>query len=55
MEKNKLKTGIIIIIIVNLIIIGKTGYYFWKSKTFYTTDEMIEYWNKMAKNIQSVQ
>ena len=25
--KNKLKTGIIIIIIVNLIIIGKTGYY----------------------------
>ncbi|HIZ89963.1 MAG TPA: hypothetical protein H9804_08445 [Candidatus Mucispirillum faecigallinarum] len=27
MEKNKLKTGIIIIIIVNLIIIGKTGYY----------------------------
>ena len=26
--KNKLKTGIIIIIIVNLIIIGKTGYYF---------------------------
>ena len=29
--------------------LGKTGYYFWKSKTFYTTDEMIEYWNKMAK------
>lgn len=29
--------------------LGKTGYYFWKSKTFYTTDEMIEYWNKMTK------
>lgn len=29
--------------------LGKTGYYFWKSKTFYTTDEMIEYWNNMTK------
>ena len=29
--------------------LGKAGYYFWKSKTFYTTDEMIEYWNNMTK------
>ena len=29
--------------------IGKTGYYFWKSKQFFTTKQMIAYWDKMCK------
>lgn len=29
--------------------IGKKGYYFWKSKQFYTADEMIKFWQKMCK------
>ena len=29
--------------------IGKTGYYFWKSKKFFTTKQMIAYWDKMCK------
>ena len=29
--------------------IGKSGYYFWKTKKLYSTDEMIEYWVEMIK------
>lgn len=29
--------------------IGKSGYYFWKTKKLYSTDEMIEYWVEMTK------
>lgn len=29
--------------------IGKTGYYFWKTKQFYTPSQMIEYWVEMCK------
>ena len=29
--------------------IGKTGYYFWKTKKFYTPAEMIEFWVEMCK------
>lgn len=29
--------------------IGKTGYYFWKSKQFFTPKQMISYWEKMCK------
>ncbi len=28
--------------------IGKTGYYFWKTKQFYTPTEMIQYWQDMC-------
>ena len=29
--------------------IGKTGYYFWKSKQFFTPKQMISYWKNMCK------
>lgn len=29
--------------------LGKTGYYFWKTKQFFTPDEMIAYWEDMCK------
>ena len=29
--------------------IGKNGYYFWKSKQFFTADEMIKFWQDMCK------
>ncbi len=29
--------------------IGKTGYYFWKTKQFFTPSEMIKYWEEMCK------
>lgn len=29
--------------------IGKTGYYFWKTKQFFTPEQMIEYWQEMCK------
>lgn len=28
--------------------IGKDGYYFWKTKEFFTADQMIDYWDKMV-------
>lgn len=29
--------------------IGKTGYYFWKSKQFFTPSQMIDFWKEMCK------
>ena len=29
--------------------IGKTGYYFWKTKKFFTRDQMIDFWVKMIE------